>query len=259
MVSILNQRCIRLTNFLYMNDYLECRWLDHLIHQANTNKGSSFNGEYLNQFWGIYLIRQIYLACFSANGDLLSQWRAYADDGRGVALGFNADRLGLRRGIAHTNSSAQVGMGLHKVLYSSIDHEEIVGFLMREASSAVDNAKRDPSFLANFFRGVAPLIKNPAFAEEQEWRVICLPMITINPESTDDIEIFGAPSSVQFMPKRDSLCPFFTLNFPEDEDTMLNKIIMGPKNRTDHHDLRMFIHKAGYRNVLIERSAATYR
>jgi len=30
------------------------------------------------------------VACFSAADDLLSQWRAYADDGCGFAIGFNA-------------------------------------------------------------------------------------------------------------------------------------------------------------------------
>ena len=29
-----------------------------------------------------------YICCFSGDGDLLSQWRAYADDGKGISIGF---------------------------------------------------------------------------------------------------------------------------------------------------------------------------
>ena len=29
-----------------------------------------------------------YILCFSGDGDLLSQWRAYADDGKGISIGF---------------------------------------------------------------------------------------------------------------------------------------------------------------------------
>ena len=34
-----------------------------------------------------------FVCCFSKNGDELGQWRAYADDGRGYALGFDAEVL----------------------------------------------------------------------------------------------------------------------------------------------------------------------
>lgn len=31
----------------------------------------------------------VYAACFSGESDLLSQWCEYADNGKGVAIGFN--------------------------------------------------------------------------------------------------------------------------------------------------------------------------
>lgn len=34
-----------------------------------------------------------YICCFSENGDILSQWRAYADDGKGLAIGFNVKKI----------------------------------------------------------------------------------------------------------------------------------------------------------------------
>lgn len=35
----------------------------------------------------------LYTACFSGNGDLLSQWRGYAGDGTGIAIGFKTKYL----------------------------------------------------------------------------------------------------------------------------------------------------------------------
>ena len=34
-----------------------------------------------------------FICCFSEAKDLLSQWRAYANDGNGVAIGFSSDML----------------------------------------------------------------------------------------------------------------------------------------------------------------------
>lgn len=39
------------------------------------------------------LISCHYVTCFSLEGDLLSQWRAYADDGKGIAIGFDLRKL----------------------------------------------------------------------------------------------------------------------------------------------------------------------
>jgi len=35
-----------------------------------------------------YVESSSYITCFSRNGDLLSQWRAYGNDGKGVSIGF---------------------------------------------------------------------------------------------------------------------------------------------------------------------------
>lgn len=50
----------------------------------------------------------IYISCFSKDSDILSQWRAYADDGKGVCIGFDLDKLAqkdniLIRNVIYTN------------------------------------------------------------------------------------------------------------------------------------------------------------
>lgn len=42
---------------------------------------------------GIERVAHFFVCCFSRNGDDLGQWRAYGDDGRGYAIGFDAATL----------------------------------------------------------------------------------------------------------------------------------------------------------------------
>ena len=46
-----------------------------------------------------------FVSCFSADGDVLSQWRAYADDGHGFAIGFAPAEFAILQGEAIPNGS----------------------------------------------------------------------------------------------------------------------------------------------------------
>ena len=47
-----------------------------------------------------------FVCCFSRNGNELGQWRAYADNGRGYALGFDRRKLGGQAFVAQTAESS---------------------------------------------------------------------------------------------------------------------------------------------------------
>jgi len=44
-------------------------------------------------FSSLQLYLHPFIACLTLEGDQLSQWRSYADDGRGFAIGFRASAL----------------------------------------------------------------------------------------------------------------------------------------------------------------------
>lgn len=50
----------------------------------------------------LHKVGKFFVACFSGAGDDLGQWRAYADNGRGYALGFDATALGALFGQQST-------------------------------------------------------------------------------------------------------------------------------------------------------------
>jgi hypothetical protein len=72
---------------------------------------------------GIENIANFFVCSFSREKDDLGQWRAYADDGRGYAIGFNAHSL--EQAFAKTESADRWGCSAFPVTY---DDEKLTGF-----------------------------------------------------------------------------------------------------------------------------------
>ncbi|MCF3940639.1 DUF2971 domain-containing protein [Gordonia tangerina] len=181
----------------YMNDQLELRFgadifCRHLREAAKTpevddNLGNAFSAV-AEAFetqpvydWGF----RCFAASFSAERDLLSQWRGYGGGTGGFAIGFTWDALAGHTYAFHPQSTA---MGttpfrteLRKVGYGEAEAERRAeGFVSSTvdrwnstgAQTVIRRGDRPHElFLAGeLFREVAT-IKHEAFAEEQEWRL----------------------------------------------------------------------------------------
>jgi hypothetical protein len=112
----------------------------------------------------------IYVCCFSQEGDLLSQWRAYCRDGGGVSLGFDPIEL---RGIA-----AAQGFTLVKCIYDERQAIALINGLIQDAVVArragIPLDKISETFIGLFLQ-IAPAIKHGSFWEEREWRLVSSP------------------------------------------------------------------------------------
>ena len=120
----------------------------------------------------------ICLASFCEQHDLLSQWRSYGNDGRGVALGFNTARL---LDVAQRN-----GLRLLRCVYEPAEHERISANLTdmlleaRRAATPGEGSELIARFNEVFLR-VAPVIKDHRFGEEREWRLVSTPVAFDHP------------------------------------------------------------------------------
>lgn len=83
---------LRFSDLHSMNDYMERHWGYDIWEEAASGLLDSIGVSFLDEidrvfhnsgFQGLLLG-----SCFSKNGDVLSQWRAYADDGAGYSIGF---------------------------------------------------------------------------------------------------------------------------------------------------------------------------
>ena len=98
-LSIISNKKIWLSDINTMNDYSEGHWgYERFIEAANRvlDTAGVEVVDQIDQVFSSSGLRQLFtLCCFSTNGDSLSQWRSYANDGSGVAIGFDTSLLQL--------------------------------------------------------------------------------------------------------------------------------------------------------------------
>ena len=151
----------------------------------------------------------ICVTSFCEHGDLLSQWRWYGEGGRGLSIGIASSVL---RGLASGTIS------LWKCIYDARAHRELLQAMIDRLLAAYRSERErtgvEPTseakhylverFFASFLQ-IAPIIKNPNFAEEREWRLVTLPV------DIDD-EAYGVSMT------GDRIIQRYELRFPRDAD-----------------------------------------
>ena len=98
-LNIIQGRKIWLSNSQNMSDYLEGSWIVGIINETLSELISTYSQDAINKVANTYNISKFspYICCFSEDGDLLSQWRGYASDGHGFAIGFDSKLFPLRK------------------------------------------------------------------------------------------------------------------------------------------------------------------
>ena len=184
--NIMQTSTIRLGNPLFMNDSAEIIWLLELLkNYVAKNKNCA---EILKQ-WNLIkqminkLLQKIdvpFIFCLSKGNDVLSQWRSYADDGKGVAIGIDVNRLLkldtellVGKDIIYDDKE-QMKLLEQKKLDDSLDDfiEELEMALQGENETEIYSKVRK---VASYILNEAIICKNPAFEEEREFRILCLP------------------------------------------------------------------------------------
>lgn len=112
-MKIISSKAIRLSDITKSNDSMEILWITKFIKeifddefQKEIQKTQYFEqgypketflelvDRYSDEFFKEDIRLYSYLVCcFSEKGDLLSQWRGYADDANGISIGFEGEVL----------------------------------------------------------------------------------------------------------------------------------------------------------------------
>lgn len=134
--------------------------------------------------------RPAFIASFTEDGDLLSQWRGYGAGGDGVSIGFDLSKLSL--------SKIEAGFPEHsappvvvKVEYDAERQSAEVRWVFETARAVYDAhadvlsvnphaAKRLPQLFHDVIRDSLYWLrwefKSPYYAEEREWRLVSNPI-----------------------------------------------------------------------------------
>jgi hypothetical protein len=192
---ILENRYLLATHFEFTNDPTELRYGQDLV-VAETRRTRDSLGP--DMTWAKPILNRVlakieregfhddmptFVTCFSADGDNLGQWRAYAQDGRGYAIGFDTTTW------EYNQSNGAIGTVLVECLYEPSQmekeireqHRSILGLaakLKAQAGAVGPRFETDLQVEKAFYLvgAYATLrLKNRGFMDEKEWRLVALP------------------------------------------------------------------------------------
>jgi hypothetical protein len=92
-VEIVRSRTIWMSASYALNDISERSWGYSIFGKVTDRLRETVGVDFVDQITRPvavgYLHAMQMIGCFSLDGDMLSQWRAYAQDGEGFAIGFS--------------------------------------------------------------------------------------------------------------------------------------------------------------------------
>jgi Protein of unknown function (DUF2971) len=165
----------------------------------------------------------LYVASFSADGDSLSQWRAYGGQTAGFALGFWADRIVLPDDfsvapcIYKPEKQCEVVEAIvAEVLESRLAQMPTVGSANAELAAKVD--------LLGKLHRFALIFKDEKFQEEKEWRIISRVLMDFKPAFPVEEE-----NKLDFRQGKSMLIPYRRVPLKDDRNSFpLHEVVVGP-------------------------------
>ena len=195
---------------------------------------------------------KFFVVCFSGknSGDLLSLWRGYGDDGRGIAIGINEFVLKkISDSVQMYEKEEQQCILYNKVIYDEKNQENkikeiVIHFMEKLNGQSIDNGfginNRLESILLECFPRLyqeAIFMKNPFFKEEDESRlVICEGKTGEKIENREFIT-----SKKKYYIRNNQLVGYYDINLEKIKEQKILEIVMGPKCKLDKNTLLSFL------------------
>lgn len=263
-LSIIANKNIRLSDCNTMNDYSEMHWAyDRFVEAVNKeyDRLDPIFIDALDKIVSESQLRMLQLVgAFSTDGDVLSQWRAYADDGRGVSIGFDADKIGrlsVRSVVVEYDHSAQINhyralLRAAYDVYRDLNEKERRNFLFQTgANVGVD--------LACF--------KNPAFAEEKEVRIIRAAVVSFDKHGIYLADEGGTgedkPSRrklpIKYRSRGGGVIAYVELPLHGLGGELIKRVVIGPRSVNNGNEIKMALRSNQFTGAEVVKSRATYR
>ena len=252
-----------------MNDGSEGRYGYRLFEQAagtlldDVDKKPMLKGltsEFFDDIDNLISPKQFFthpvIACFSKRSDVLSQWRAYAQNGEGWSVGFRGEKLDA------------MPITLLDVLYDPEEQLKEVRaslaalyYLWRKSGSgAISETISTETIL---FASLLHAYKDPTFQEEQEVRALHHLRVDLEDNGWQLVdegglvagaEVAGEP--VRFRAAGSSIVAYLDIAFPANS---IQDVWFGPRNENGIGNALYPLTHHGHRNVVLNRSASFYR
>ena len=250
-VGIISGGDLWLSNSRFSNDGAEQIFGHQLVDEVLDELESGATGDVRRRDWrslraqiAVGNREQVYVCCFCEKENLLSQWRGYAKDGRGVSIEFDPDRFPELAACKHGL------MRLWKVFYDRERQRDIIRACINYPCWPSANQDDQIRFIVDALRFFMPTFKDADFREEQERRLIFTPSprTSVRPRFRTKGAVL-----VPYFSLKDLLDPTFTLP--------IKSVLLGPGfHRTlNVESTRMMLWTHEYVDVVVEASPTPYR
>lgn len=263
LIGIISDQQIWATNIHYLNDRREFMLARKYasaearrILPGHSGIESRFLESIANMGENLGANSYVFVFCMSAEKDSLSQWRAYGPQPGGYAVGFTVELL---KKVAEDHS-----FDLVKCIYDSSRARRVLRRFVRESLERFEaeledidcTGKTEKELLqdhrAVLFRNLArlaPCFKDPAFQEEQEWRLVSQPIAPTDP-------------GVGFRPGVSFPIPFYRLPIGS-SPLPIERVVVGPAPAGDKTwystAVESLMKSAGRGNFGVSQSSIPYR
>lgn len=230
-----------------------------------------------------------FVVCFSEKGDLLSQWRGYANDAYGFSIGFSKNELNSFSKKECFNGR----LSFHKVKY--IDKDNADRIIIKHSNEMLQYIKTIRTEANNLFQSrelneeqteymmvillygkiVTIMIdslcyKWESYQEEHEWRLY------FNSITKDEESLFGEESKlpewnsfdkdlnnlrgkIDFYSTEECILPYYPILLSELSAKPIKQVLLGPKNKSYSQDIKLLFAKAKFQIPDVSKSTITYQ
>lgn len=276
LLGIIQKKEIWATHAGYLNDSSEGSLVSELVCAGYRQWSGDLPQGLFNTGFRIVssaMVQNTFVASFSEDGDLLSQWRAYSKNGVGFSLGFTPDYLQtvgkrfLRLQDGRLDSRLTP---LQKCVYLTVEYKAQLEARVKKSTTAFNECVKAsantgvPEFLATRISArdlfsvseiLGPgqplaMVKDFGFHEECEWR-----FAFVAPDGT-------IPKGLDFRPGSSVLLPYLKVDLkPGEIPFRIERILVGPCPHSDNsvESIRMLLAKEGIQGVEVVPSKIPYR
>jgi Protein of unknown function (DUF2971) len=262
-LEIIKHKAVWMSAYYVLNDAMEREWgysvFAGVLDELRDEFGNDFTEQVTNAIDASTFLNVAMISCYSLDADVLSQWRAYADDGRGFAIGFDPKlmKMPAKQLRVLYERDAQVAE-LTGNLKHVFNNEKSIGF------------KFDEQFKSHWFNVGLDLIsyKHYGFREEKEIRLVhvsglaphgnSFKILPLGARDEDGKEIIG-PREIRFRPSNGAVVPYVSLDYTDNgKNSPVKEIVLGPRNESSESNIDIFLNTIGIDDVRVRRSTVPY-
>lgn len=274
-VSIIESRSLWLSSLALSNDTMEGRIVNRVVIELAREDGlSGYPLQRLEE--SVHLMEEMFDGlgfCLSEEGDLLSQWRGYADNASGISIGFSqsyleklAEVIKEKKGPTFTLQKVEYDPNVHRTQVAPTYAElrkliDAGAFKMSGFRTLMDNrtdeeieaeqeaVKKTNMKLFLKLLELFPklfLLKTHGFREEREWRLV-------------STVIRGLADTCDYRASSGRVIPFMKFNLANLDMQAIDEVVLGPRHPTPLEIVAAMLKRYGFEGIRVRRSDATYR